>query len=94
MTVSTDYYGIQITIMPIERFWRWQVTLPVGATVTSNETYTTPELALAEGKHWVAAETAFYAMNNVLAELCGKGSIHKREYCDLMESVIHLTQRG
>ncbi|MDX2229487.1 MAG: hypothetical protein NW220_07605 [Leptolyngbyaceae cyanobacterium bins.349] len=89
--MDSDYYGIKISVIPLRDRWRWQVVL-VGISVTSEVAYDTQEQALQEGQRWISAETAFRALNNYLSELSGKGAIHRREYCDLLQSLVQITQ--
>ncbi|MBF2027340.1 MAG: hypothetical protein IGS48_11305 [Oscillatoriales cyanobacterium C42_A2020_001] len=88
-----DYYGIQILSVALSDRWKWQVILPVGVSVTSIDNYDTPEQALYHGRCWVSAETAFYALDHCLSELCHKGSIHTLEYQSLIQSLLQITQR-
>lgn len=87
-----DYYGIRISLIPLHDRWHWQVSLPLGVVVTSPITYPTKEQALQEGRHWLSAESAFQAINSCLSELNRKGAIHQREYCDLLQSLMQITQ--
>lgn len=91
--MDSDYFGIRVVSVLVRDRWKWQVTLPVGATVTSNKGYATPEIALEHGKSWIGAESVFDAVNICLTEMCGKGTLHQREYSDLMQSLAQITGR-
>jgi hypothetical protein len=87
-----SYYGLKIAVVPTGARWKWQVNLPIGATVTSNQDYSTSEQALSQGKAWINAEGTFSAINVWLMELCGKGGIQRQEYGKLMQSVLQITK--
>jgi len=91
--MDDDYYGIQILPIALSDRWKWQIILPVGVSVTSIANYDTPEQALYYGRHWVSTETTFYALERCLSELCSKGSIHKQEYHNLIQSLLQITQQ-
>lgn len=87
-----SYYGLTITVIDSGNRWKWQVLLPIGATVTSNRDYSTSEQALDQGKAWINAEGTFSALDLWLTELCGRGRIEQQEYGKLMHSVLKVTQ--
>ncbi|HEY9661180.1 MAG TPA: hypothetical protein V6C65_22230 [Allocoleopsis sp.] len=91
--MDSDYFGIRVVSVLIRDRWKWQVTLPIGATVTSNEGYPTPEQAVEQGKHWIGAESIFDSVNICLTELCEQGKLQQREYSDLMQSLATITRR-
>lgn len=91
--MDSDYYGIQVASILVCDRWKWKVTLPLGATITSNRDFATAEQALKQGESWIKTEAVFGSVNHFLAELCSQGILHKREYCDLMDSVLEFTQR-
>ncbi|HIK18476.1 MAG TPA: hypothetical protein IGS53_24765 [Leptolyngbyaceae cyanobacterium M33_DOE_097] len=93
MKKSDDYYGIPIATTQVGDRWKWQVTLPVGATITSNKVYDSASKALTEGREWINIETALQALNACLSELYKEGVIHRSEYCNLMDSSIKTTRR-
>jgi len=93
MQTSDDYYGIPIATTQAGDRWKWHVTLPIGATITSNKAYDTANQALAEGREWINIETALQALNACLSDLCQRGIIHRSEYCNLMDSSIKTTRR-
>lgn len=90
--MSESYYGLKIATIFAGNRWKWQVTLPIGATVTSNQNYSTSAQALDEGKAWISAEGTFSAIDAWLTELCGRGTIHQQEYGKLMQSVLNVTR--
>jgi hypothetical protein len=90
--MSSDYYGIRILSIPLGDRWQWQVTLPIGVVVTASTVCDTAEQALEQGRQWVSAETALQALNHCLSEFSTKGAIHQREYCDLLQSLVQITQ--
>jgi hypothetical protein len=87
-----NYYGLQISAVPVNRRWKWQLFLPFGGSLTSNEDYSTPEQALDGGQRWIAIESAFNALNDCLSELGGRQVIAQQEYRNLMESFIGITR--
>lgn len=89
---SDNYYGLKIGVVAAGEQWRWQVLLPIGATVTSNQHYRTWEQALNQGKFWINAEGVFSALDLWLLELCNRGEIQQQEYSKLMQSVLQVTQ--
>lgn len=91
VSVDRHYYGIRIDCATKGDRWKWRVTLPIGATITSNQAFATPEEALYHGKSWVQSEAAFMAIHTALFELCERGAIHHREYCNLMHSTAEIT---
>ncbi len=92
MVMGDNYYGIHILPIALSDRWKWQVILPIGASVTSIDNYNTPEQAITSGKRWISTETAFHAIDCCLSELHDKGSIHKQEYHDLIQSLLQITQ--
>ena len=87
-----NYHGLQIWAVAASDRWKWQIVLPFGGILTSNEDYPKPERALARGKHWIDRESAFNALNDCLSELCGNRIVNQQEYRNLMESFIGITQ--
>ncbi|MCU0525192.1 MAG: hypothetical protein MUF72_10235 [Elainella sp. Prado103] len=90
--MSDNYYGLKIGVVAVGNRWRWQVLLPIGVTVTSNQHYLTCEQALSQGKFWINAEGVFSALDLWLFELCNRGEIQQQEYGRLMQSVLHVTR--
>lgn len=90
--MSDSYYGLKVGAVAFGHRWRWQVVLPIGATVTSNQDYSTWEQALSQGKGWINAEGAFSAMNGWLIDLCNRGEIQQQEYGRLLQSVLDVTR--
>ena len=90
--MDDDYYGIKISAVACSDRWKWQITLPAGAVITSGELYDRPEQAILQGRHWITVETTFQALNNCLGELRHQGTIHQREHCDLLQSLVQITQ--
>lgn len=93
LDMDSDYYGIPIASVLVSDRWKWRVTLPIGTAITSHRDYATPEQALSQGKSWIKTEAVFGSLNILLAELCEQGHLQKREYCDLMDSLLEFTQR-
>lgn len=90
--MSESYYGLQIAVLAVGNRWKWQVTLPMGGTVTSNRDYSTSEQAFYQSKTWINSEGVFSALNVWLSELCRRGEIQRREYGQLMQSVLQVTK--
>lgn len=90
--MQSDYYGISIASTPLSVGWRWQVTLPVGSTITSDENFDTAEQAIDHATHWVSSEAAFSALNACLADLCKRRMLSQQEYCNLMRSCLQITR--
>lgn len=88
--MDSDYFGIRVVSVLVRDRWQWQVTLPVGATVMSNECFDSAKEALERGKYWIGAESIMASLNLCLSELCADGKLDKQEYCDLMASVAQM----
>ncbi|AMW31137.1 MULTISPECIES: hypothetical protein [Arthrospira] len=88
-----DYYGLLISTLSFRHRWKWQIILPYGGHLTSNNDYSTPEEALLGGKSWIDSETAFNALNSCLAQFYSSGLINPPEYQNLMDSLRGITQR-
>ncbi len=91
--MDRDYYGLLISSLSIRNRWKWQIALPYGVELTSNDDYPTPEKALVGAERWIVSETAFNAINSCLSQLYGTGSINQPEYTNLTESLRRITQR-
>ncbi|MGL5082289.1 MAG: hypothetical protein ACRC8A_12460 [Microcoleaceae cyanobacterium] len=88
-----DYYGLGISTLSQRDRWRWQIALPYGVQLTSNEDYPTAEQALAGGKQWIRAESVFNSLNGCLSQFYGSGALTQVEYSNLLESLRGITQR-
>ncbi|MGB3401666.1 MAG: hypothetical protein WBA77_03150 [Microcoleaceae cyanobacterium] len=91
--MNKDYYGLMISAQNIRDRWKWQIILPYGVELTSNEDYTTPEKALMGGERWISAETTFNAVNSCLSQFYSVGTLDQFEYINLTESLRGITQR-
>lgn len=91
--MHNDYYGLLISTLSIRHRWKWQIILPYGGHLTSNEDYATPEQALEGGQQWLATESAFNALNSCLAQFYSAGTLNPSEYSNLMNSLRKITQR-
>lgn len=87
-----SYYGLRIAAISVGCRWKWQVLLPIGATVTSNQDYSTSAQAMRQGKAWINGEGAFSALNVWLGELRQRGGIKHQEYGKLLHSVLQITK--
>ncbi|MGF1492640.1 MAG: hypothetical protein ACFBSC_09340 [Microcoleaceae cyanobacterium] len=91
--MKQNYYGLCISALNSRDGWRWQIALPYGVQLTSNEGYPTSEGALAGGKHWIDVESTFKALNTCLSQFYGSGTLSEVEYSYLLESLRGITQR-
>ncbi|HLO50540.1 MAG TPA: hypothetical protein VK211_19140 [Kamptonema sp.] len=87
-------HRFQVSPLPANNHWKWQVILPTGAVFTSKEFYPTSEEAICAGQNWIDVETAFNALNRCLSQICGEGTITKQEYKKLMASFIRITKHS
>jgi hypothetical protein len=87
-----SYYGLKVAVTAFGERWKWQVTLPFGAIVTSNQDYPTTTQALNQGIAWIAAEGVFNAIDNWLSELSSRDLIQPQEYSKLMSSLLQVTR--
>ncbi|MEB3280369.1 MAG: hypothetical protein VKK42_15765 [Lyngbya sp.] len=88
-----DYYGLMICAVSIRNHWKWQIALPYGVQLTSNEDYPTAEKALNGGKRWIDTEATFNALNSCMSQLYSAGKLTQTEYTNLIESLRGITQR-
>lgn len=88
-----DYYGLLISALSVRHRWKWQIILPYGGYLTSNEDYSSAEDALSGGKCWVERESTFNAVNSCLAQFYSAGVLNLSEYSSLMDSLRGITQR-
>ena len=93
MSIPQNYYGLQVAAVPVCDRWKWQIFLPFGGSLTSNEDYPTPEKAIVGGQRWIDRESAFNAINGCLSELCGRQILTQQEYRNLIESFIKLIRK-
>lgn len=88
-----NYYGLVICAISLRTRWKWQIALPYGVQLTSNEDYGSPEKALSGGKRWIDSEATFNALNSCLSQFYSAGSLDQGEYTNLIESLRGITQR-
>jgi hypothetical protein len=88
-----DYYGLMICAVSLRNRWKWQIALPYGVQLTSNENYMTAEKALIGGTRWIETEATFNALNSCLSQFYGAGRLNQTEYSKLIESLRGITQR-
>ena len=91
--MDRDYYGLLISCLCVRHRWKWQIALPYGVQLTSNEDYPNPEKALVGAERWIISEAAFNAINSCLSQLYGRGTIDQPEYTNLIESLRRITKR-
>ncbi len=91
---SQNYYGIPINPALVSDRWKWQVTLPIGTIITSNQVFATADLAIEHGRQWISAEMTFSSLNSCLSELCGQGALQRQEYCNLMASFLQIAHHA
>ncbi|CBN56396.1 hypothetical protein PN499_03950 [Kamptonema animale CS-326] len=89
-----ENYRFQVSPLPANNRWKWQVLLPTGAIFTSKEYYPTSDQAICAGQHWIDVETAFNALNRSLSQICGEGTITQKEYANLMRSFLRITKHS
>ena len=87
-------HRFQVSPLPANNHWKWQVLLPTGAVLISKEYYPTSEQAICAGQRWIDVETAFNALNRCLCQICREGTITEQEYKNLMSSFIRLTKHS
>ena len=88
-----DYYGLMICAVSVRNYWKWQIALPYGVQLTSNEDYSTAEKALNGGKRWIETEATFNALNSCMSQFYSAGKLSETEYTNLIESLRGITQR-
>ena len=86
-----SYYGLAISIISYGDRWKWQIMLPIGATITSHQDFSTSQQALPLSQGWINGEGVFSSLSRWLAEQQEKGAIEPQEYSRLMKSVLQVT---
>jgi hypothetical protein len=86
-----SYYGLTISIVSYGGRWKWQIMLPIGATITSHEDFSTQQQALTQGQNWINGEGTFSSLNRWLTEQQERGAIEPQEYSRLMKSILQVT---
>ncbi|CAC5343128.1 MULTISPECIES: hypothetical protein [Planktothrix] len=87
-----DYYGLLISTLSFRHRWKWQIILPYGEYLTSDEDYASAEEALREGKSWLERKSAFNAINSCLAQFYSAGVLNPSEYSSLIDSLRGITE--
>ncbi|NEO29533.1 MAG: hypothetical protein F6K36_03575 [Symploca sp. SIO3C6] len=77
--------------LPVSNGWKWHITFSYGGVITSDESYPTPEVALAIGRTWIDKEAVFNALKQCLCQFRDAGTITVEEYRNLMASFIKTT---
>jgi squalene cyclase len=86
-----SYYGLTISTIVHDGRWKWQIMLPIGATITSDQDFLTAQQALTQGQDWINGEGIFSSLGGWLTELQEKGAIEPQEYTRLMKSILQVT---
>ena len=86
-----SYYGLTISTIACSGRWKWQIMLPIGATITSHQDFSTSQQALTQGQDWINGESVLSSLNRWLTEQQEKGAIEPQEYSRLMKSILQVT---
>ncbi|MEL7037581.1 MAG: hypothetical protein AAFO04_18445, partial [Cyanobacteria bacterium J06592_8] len=71
--MNRDYYGLVIGAINTQNCWKWQIALPYGVQLTSNEDYLTAEKAIKGGVRWIQTEATFNAINSCMSQFYSAG---------------------